>query len=162
MSKRAYFGTDGIRGQANRHPMTAEVALRVGMAAGNWLADQPAPEHGRQHFGDLGLADARFAFEEQRSPHFQGQEHCRGEAALGDVIGAGQQLDRVVDGRGEGGFAGMAGFACGHGMSKFILALPNIRRRVFVAVVQGNCGRGVCLTADPAPATPPGTSHRIA
>src|SRR6202453_3163819 len=34
MTKRAYFGTDGIRGQANRHPMTAEVALRVGMAAG--------------------------------------------------------------------------------------------------------------------------------
>ena len=31
---RAYFGTDGIRGEANRHPMTAEVALRVGMAAG--------------------------------------------------------------------------------------------------------------------------------
>lgn len=31
---RAYFGTDGIRGQANKHPMTAEVALRVGMAAG--------------------------------------------------------------------------------------------------------------------------------
>jgi phosphoglucosamine mutase len=34
MNKRAYFGTDGIRGQANRYPMTAEVALRVGMAAG--------------------------------------------------------------------------------------------------------------------------------
>ena len=34
MSKRAYFGTDGIRGQANKHPMTAEVALRVGLAAG--------------------------------------------------------------------------------------------------------------------------------
>jgi phosphoglucosamine mutase len=34
MAKRAYFGTDGIRGQANKHPMTAEVALRVGMAAG--------------------------------------------------------------------------------------------------------------------------------
>jgi phosphoglucosamine mutase len=29
-----YFGTDGIRGQANRDPMTAEIALRVGMAAG--------------------------------------------------------------------------------------------------------------------------------
>ena len=29
MTKRAYFGTDGIRGQANSHPMTAEVALRV-------------------------------------------------------------------------------------------------------------------------------------
>lgn len=31
---RQYFGTDGIRGQANRFPMTSEVALRVGMAAG--------------------------------------------------------------------------------------------------------------------------------
>ena len=31
---RRYFGTDGIRGQANRHPMTSEVALKVGMAAG--------------------------------------------------------------------------------------------------------------------------------
>ena len=34
MSARAYFGTDGIRGRANKHPMTAEVALRVGLAAG--------------------------------------------------------------------------------------------------------------------------------
>jgi phosphoglucosamine mutase len=34
MGERTYFGTDGIRGQANQHPMTAEVALRVGMAAG--------------------------------------------------------------------------------------------------------------------------------
>ena len=32
---RRYFGTDGIRGQANKHPMTSEVALRVGMAAGH-------------------------------------------------------------------------------------------------------------------------------
>ncbi len=28
------FGTDGIRGTANQHPMTAEIALKVGMAAG--------------------------------------------------------------------------------------------------------------------------------
>ena len=34
MTKRVYFGTDGIRGQANRHPMTAEIALRVGLASG--------------------------------------------------------------------------------------------------------------------------------
>src|SRR3954452_8370075 len=33
MSRR-YFGTDGIRGLANRTPMTSEVALKVGMAAG--------------------------------------------------------------------------------------------------------------------------------
>ena len=34
MGERKYFGTDGIRGKANAHPMTAEVALRVGLAAG--------------------------------------------------------------------------------------------------------------------------------
>ncbi|MFN3867759.1 MAG: phosphoglucosamine mutase [Hyphomicrobiaceae bacterium] len=32
---RRYFGTDGIRGLANKHPMTSEVALKVGMAAGH-------------------------------------------------------------------------------------------------------------------------------
>ncbi len=31
---RSYFGTDGIRGTANRHPMTAEIAMKVGIAAG--------------------------------------------------------------------------------------------------------------------------------
>ena len=31
---RRYFGTDGIRGRANRFPMTPEVAMRVGMAVG--------------------------------------------------------------------------------------------------------------------------------
>lgn len=30
---RKYFGTDGIRGQANKSPMTASIALRVAMAA---------------------------------------------------------------------------------------------------------------------------------
>ena len=34
MGDRKYFGTDGIRGRANNYPMTAEVALRVGLAAG--------------------------------------------------------------------------------------------------------------------------------
>ncbi|MHC5655969.1 phosphoglucosamine mutase [Stappia sp. ICDLI1TA098] len=31
---RKYFGTDGIRGTANRAPMTPDIALKVGMAAG--------------------------------------------------------------------------------------------------------------------------------
>jgi phosphoglucosamine mutase len=31
---RKFFGTDGIRGQANTHPMTAEIAMKTGMAAG--------------------------------------------------------------------------------------------------------------------------------
>lgn len=31
---RSYFGTDGIRGRTNDHPMTAAMAMKVGMAAG--------------------------------------------------------------------------------------------------------------------------------
>ncbi len=34
---RKYFGTDGIRGQANTHPMTAEFALRLGIATGRYF-----------------------------------------------------------------------------------------------------------------------------
>ena len=45
MTNRAYFGTDGIRGQANSHPMTAEVALRVGMAAGKVFKSQDERRH---------------------------------------------------------------------------------------------------------------------
>jgi phosphoglucosamine mutase len=35
--QRRYFGTDGIRGEANTEPMTATTALRVGMAAGQYF-----------------------------------------------------------------------------------------------------------------------------
>ncbi|MFN3198053.1 MAG: phosphoglucosamine mutase [Bradymonadia bacterium] len=38
MGKRTLFGTDGIRGEANRHPMSAEVALRLGRAIAVRLA----------------------------------------------------------------------------------------------------------------------------
>jgi phosphoglucosamine mutase len=34
---RRLFGTDGVRGTANSHPMTAEVALRLGAAAGRYF-----------------------------------------------------------------------------------------------------------------------------
>jgi phosphoglucosamine mutase len=33
-TKRTLFGTDGIRGRANQFPMTPDIAMRVGMAAG--------------------------------------------------------------------------------------------------------------------------------
>ena len=36
MQKR-YFGTDGIRGRVNEFPMTAENALKIGMAAGQFF-----------------------------------------------------------------------------------------------------------------------------
>ncbi|MBE7218928.1 MAG: phosphoglucosamine mutase [Caulobacteraceae bacterium] len=45
MPARKYFGTDGIRGQANAHPMTAEVALRVGLAAGKLFLRDPERRH---------------------------------------------------------------------------------------------------------------------
>jgi len=45
MTNRAYFGTDGIRGEANKHPMTAEVALRVGMAAGKMFRTESDRRH---------------------------------------------------------------------------------------------------------------------
>jgi phosphoglucosamine mutase len=35
---RKYFGTDGIRGATNAHPMTAAMAMKVGMAAGAHFA----------------------------------------------------------------------------------------------------------------------------
>jgi len=41
---RKYFGTDGIRGTANTEPMTAETALKVGMAAG-WIFTRGAHRH---------------------------------------------------------------------------------------------------------------------
>ncbi|GHA55173.1 phosphoglucosamine mutase [Amylibacter ulvae] len=34
---RKYFGTDGVRGRANTHPMTAEMAMRLGAAAGRYF-----------------------------------------------------------------------------------------------------------------------------
>jgi phosphoglucosamine mutase len=35
MARKPLFGTDGVRGAANRDPMTAEMALKLGMAAGH-------------------------------------------------------------------------------------------------------------------------------
>lgn len=45
MSTRKYFGTDGIRGRANTFPMTAEVAYRVGMAAGKMFMSNADRRH---------------------------------------------------------------------------------------------------------------------
>src|SRR5215475_909729 len=41
---RQLFGTDGIRGQTNIYPMTADIALKVGMAAGHMFTNG-----GRRH-----------------------------------------------------------------------------------------------------------------
>ncbi len=40
-----YFGTDGIRGEANSFPLTAEVTLKIGMAAGKFFRKTPNNQH---------------------------------------------------------------------------------------------------------------------
>ncbi len=42
---RKLFGTDGVRGRANTHPMTAETALRIGAAAGRYFRRDGSPAH---------------------------------------------------------------------------------------------------------------------
>ena len=42
---RKIFGTDGIRGRANSHPMTADMALRLGAAAGRYFRTDGANRH---------------------------------------------------------------------------------------------------------------------
>ncbi len=44
MSRR-YFGTDGIRGQANRPPITSDIAMRAGMAAGTVFSRNGSHRH---------------------------------------------------------------------------------------------------------------------
>src|SRR5688572_3991090 len=41
-AKRQYFGTDGVRGVANQHPMTPEFVMRLGQAAAKVLGMQTA------------------------------------------------------------------------------------------------------------------------
>lgn len=42
---RELFGTDGIRGRANTHPMTAELALKIGAAAGRYFRRDKSHAH---------------------------------------------------------------------------------------------------------------------
>lgn len=42
---RKLFGTDGVRGRANTHPMTAEMALRLGAAAGRFFRRDGSAAH---------------------------------------------------------------------------------------------------------------------
>ncbi|MDJ1016603.1 MAG: phosphoglucosamine mutase [Paracoccaceae bacterium] len=42
---RKLFGTDGVRGRANTHPMTADLALRLGAAAGRYFRRDGSPAH---------------------------------------------------------------------------------------------------------------------
>lgn len=45
MSQRKLFGTDGVRGEANTFPMTADMALRLGAAAGRYFRKDGSNGH---------------------------------------------------------------------------------------------------------------------
>ncbi|WP_296418509.1 phosphoglucosamine mutase [Pseudooctadecabacter sp.] len=42
---RKFFGTDGVRGTANQYPMTAEMALKIGAAAGRYFRNDGSNGH---------------------------------------------------------------------------------------------------------------------
>ncbi|MCW1951051.1 MAG: phosphoglucosamine mutase [Octadecabacter sp.] len=42
---RKFFGTDGVRGTANKYPMTAEMALKIGAAAGKYFRNDGSNGH---------------------------------------------------------------------------------------------------------------------
>ena len=43
--ERKLFGTDGVRGTANTYPMTVEMALRIGAAAGRYFRNDGSNGH---------------------------------------------------------------------------------------------------------------------
>ncbi|MDE0967895.1 MAG: phosphoglucosamine mutase [Octadecabacter sp.] len=42
---RKFFGTDGVRGTANKYPMTAEIGLKIGAAAGRYFRNDGSNGH---------------------------------------------------------------------------------------------------------------------
>src|SRR5207253_8224450 len=48
MTKRRYFGTDGVRGRVGEPPITPEVILKLGWAAGRTLASTDGTKRGER------------------------------------------------------------------------------------------------------------------
>ena len=65
--------------------------------------DQLPAEPLGEDLGDLGLADAGLAFEEQRPAHLERQEQHRRERPVGDVAAVAEKVERGVDGGGDVG-----------------------------------------------------------
>ena len=63
--------------------------------------DEAPAERLRQHLGDLGLADAGLAFEEDRPPHLQRQIEHGAERAVAEVLRLGEERDGGVDRDGQ-------------------------------------------------------------
>lgn len=61
-------------------------------------ANQLSPEGLAQHLGDLGLADAGLALQEQRPAQAQRQVQSRGERPVGDISAGAQKLEGGING----------------------------------------------------------------
>ena len=92
-------------GEADRHHLAGIVPFVDGRGDVETLvalqADEPAPEGGGQNLRDLGLADAGLPFEEERPPELEGEKEHRRQRPVGDVAGAGQEDEGVVDRAGQ-------------------------------------------------------------
>ena len=91
--------------------------------------DQPAAERLREHLGDLGLADAGLAFEENRPAHLERQVKHGAERAVGEIIGPGEEIDGGVD-RGRQVFCGHKGLYPNGRVSYIWRSKPSIARIV--------------------------------
>ena len=73
-------------------------------------ADERRLEHVGEDLGDLGLADAGLALQQERLAEFQRQKEGRGQSALGDVALVAQTALQLVDGgKGVAGGGGGGG-----------------------------------------------------
>ena len=66
-------------------------------------ADEPGAEGRREDLGELGLADAGLALEEQRAAELEGEEDRRRERAVGDVVALAEVVLDGLDGAGAVG-----------------------------------------------------------
>ena len=91
--------------RADRHHLRREIPLVDGAGGVEPLValepDQPAAERLAERLGDLGLADAGLALEEQGPAHAKAEEDDGGQRPVGDIAGAGQEVGGVVDGGGQ-------------------------------------------------------------
>ena len=95
---RKLFGTDGVRGTANTHPMTAELALRLGQAAGKYFRNGGLRRHSAVIGKDTRLSG--YMIENALTAGLTELGHARAAAGAGADAGHGP-LD-AVDAGGSG------------------------------------------------------------
>ena len=114
----AAFGSAHVQQLRGVIPFVERFALLQAVIA--LQADQFSLQRQRQRFGQLGLADARLAFKQERTLQAQGQKYGRGQAPVGKVAGLLQGLGQGID-AGKKGFqhaAILRSIGRGHGSAR--------------------------------------------